>query len=96
MLSCSNKEEIYEPISRKDPYKVYREAFTAFEKGDYFFAEKKFSEAELNFENVDFSAKSAKDSGTLFEKDRVFKLKIINKVRKYVLSFFMIQILNNK
>ena len=59
LLSCSNKEEIYEPISKKDPYKVYREAYTAFEKGDYFFAEKKFSEAELNFENVDFSAKSA-------------------------------------
>ena len=59
LLSCSNKGEIYKPISRTDPYKIYREAYTAFEKGDYFFAEKKFSEAELNFENVEFSAKSA-------------------------------------
>ena len=26
----------------------------AFEKGDYFYAEKKFSEAELNFEIVEY------------------------------------------
>ena len=31
----------------------------AFEKGDYFYAEKKFSEAELNFEIVEYLAKSA-------------------------------------
>ena len=31
----------------------------AFEKGDYFYAEKKFSEAELNFEIVEYAAKSA-------------------------------------
>ena len=60
LLSCSNnKEVVYEPTSRIDPYKVYNEAYNAFEKGDYFYAEKKFSEAELNFENVDFAAKSA-------------------------------------
>jgi len=60
LLSCSNnKEVIYEPTSRIDPYKVYNEAYKAFEKGDYFFAEKKFSEAELNFETVEFAAKSA-------------------------------------
>ena len=42
-----------------DPYQVYKEAYIAFEKGDYFFAEKKFSEAELNFDIVEYSAKSA-------------------------------------
>ena len=60
LLSCSNdKKVVYEPTSRVDPYKVYKEAYNAFEKGDYFYAEKKFSEAELNFEIVDFAAKSA-------------------------------------
>ncbi len=59
LISCSNKEITYEPTSRVDPYIVYKEAFRAFEKGDYFYAEKKFSEAELNFEIVEFAAKSA-------------------------------------
>ena len=58
-ISCSKKEVAYEPTSRIDPYKVYNEAFVAFEKGDYFYAEKKFSEAELNFEIVEYAAKSA-------------------------------------
>ena len=31
----------------------------AFEKGDYFYAEKKFSEAELNFDVVEYAAKSS-------------------------------------
>ena len=58
-ISCSKKEITYEPTSRIDPYKVYNEAFIAFGKGDYFYAEKKFSEAELNFEVVEYAAKSA-------------------------------------
>ena len=31
----------------------------AFKKNDYFFANKKFSEAELNFQNIDYAAKAA-------------------------------------
>ena len=59
LISCSNKEVAYEPSSRVDPYNVYEEAFKAFEDGDYFFAEKKFTEAELNFEIIEYAAKSA-------------------------------------
>ncbi len=59
LFSCSKKEVNYEPTPRLDPYQVYKEAYIAFEKGDYFFAEKKFSEAELNFDIVEYSAKSA-------------------------------------
>ena len=59
LLSCSKDEIIYEPKGTSDPYKVYKEAMEAFEDGDYFFAEKKFTEAELNFEKVEFAAKSA-------------------------------------
>ena len=43
LLSCSKKEVTYEPTPRLDPYQVYKDAYTAFEKGDYFFAEKKFN-----------------------------------------------------
>ena len=36
-----------------------KEGLEAFENNDFFFASKKFSEAELNFENIDYAAKSA-------------------------------------
>tara|TARA_E500000178_G_scaffold332845_1_gene367127 strand:+ start:2294 stop:3130 length:837 start_codon:yes stop_codon:yes gene_type:complete len=60
LLSCTKKNElIYEESKSKDPYKIYQEANKSFNKRDYFFAAKKFSEAELNFEIVEFAAKSA-------------------------------------
>ena len=60
-LSCSGakKDAIYEPSSKLNPYDLYKEGIEAFEKNDYFFASKKFSEAELNFENIELAAKSA-------------------------------------
>ena len=59
--ACSkNKKVEYEFEDKKvDPYQLYEEGFKAFEKGDYFFANKKFSEAELNFEIVEYAAKSS-------------------------------------
>tara|TARA_B100001250_G_C19625790_1_gene711460 strand:+ start:41 stop:868 length:828 start_codon:yes stop_codon:yes gene_type:complete len=61
LLSCSNNKDVEYKINKKkvDPYKLYQEGFNAFERGDYFYAEKKFSEAELNFKVIEFAAKSA-------------------------------------
>ena len=60
LQSCSKKEIEYESQDKKvNPYTLYREGFKEFEIGNYFFAEKKFSEAELNFTEVEFAAKSA-------------------------------------
>ena len=59
IISCSKQEVSYQPKNKVDPYKIYKEGFDAFNIGDYFYAEKKFSEAELNFEIVEFAAKSA-------------------------------------
>jgi outer membrane protein assembly factor BamD len=59
IISCSKKEAIYTPTEIIDPYKVYIEGFEAFKKNDFFFASKKFSEAELNFTVPEFAAKSA-------------------------------------
>ena len=60
LFSCSKKNELdYEPSGRNDPYKLYKEAFDAFEKNDFFYASKKFSEAELNFDQPKLAAKSA-------------------------------------
>ena len=59
LASCSKEEVLYEPQNQVDPYQLYQEGFEAFNKGDYFYANKKFSEAELNFDIVEYAAKSA-------------------------------------
>ena len=60
IFSCVKKDEIvYEPHKKIDPYQLYREGAYAFERNDFFFANKKFSEAELKFKNVELAAKSA-------------------------------------
>ena len=38
--SCSKKELEYETKIKSDPYVLYKEGFEAFEKGQYFFADK--------------------------------------------------------
>ena len=57
--SCSKKDAEYEPKEKVNPYTLYEEGLKLFENGSYFYAEKKFTEAELNFEIVEFSAKSS-------------------------------------
>ena len=58
--SCaSDKQSIYEPSIKINPFVSYKEGIEAFEDNQFFFANKKFSEAELNFENPKFAAKSA-------------------------------------
>ena len=58
--SCANKEkDLYKPSDLLDPYKSYKEGLQAFEDNAFFLANKKFSEAELNFEDPDLAAKSA-------------------------------------
>ena len=61
LYSCSknNEKAIYEPKEKISPFQLYKEGIESFEKNDYFFASKKFSEAELNFEKVEYAAKSA-------------------------------------
>ena len=61
IFSCSNskKEAVYEPSNKLNPYDLYKEGLDAFEINDYFFASKKFSEAELNFENIELAAKAS-------------------------------------
>ena len=60
LLSCSkNKEVLYEPTSKVNPYTTYNEAMESFNKNDFYFANKKFTQAELNFKNVNLAAKAA-------------------------------------
>ena len=57
--SCSKDEEIYKPTEAVNPFESYKEGLDAFENNNFFFASKKFSEAELNFEIIELAAKSA-------------------------------------
>ena len=59
LISCSKDKVIYEPSTKVDPYLLYAEGMESFKKNDYFYANKKFSEAEINFEIIELAAKSA-------------------------------------
>ena len=61
LSACSKNQEeiIYQPLEQTNPYELYKEGLAAFERNDFFFSNKKFSEAELNFEEAEFAAKSA-------------------------------------
>ena len=52
-------EIIYKAEKSLDPFILYEEGLEAFQNNEYFYANKKFSQAELNFKNVDLAAKSA-------------------------------------
>ena len=58
--SCSkNKKENYVATELTNPYELYNDGLEAFKKNNFFFANKKFSEAELNFDKPELAAKSA-------------------------------------
>ena len=57
--SCSKDKLVYEPSEKVNPYELYKEGLEAFDRNEFFFASKKFSEAELNFDNINLSAKAA-------------------------------------
>ena len=58
-ISCSKEDPIYQSSLKNDPFKLYQEAYDAFEVNDYFNASKKFLEAETYFEDVELATKSS-------------------------------------
>ncbi len=59
LISCSKDEPAYLPSEKVDPFILYNEAYEAFDNNNFFNASKKFSEAEINFIDINFAAKSA-------------------------------------
>ncbi len=57
--ACSKENLELESINKNDSFQLYQEAYEGFQRGDYFYASKKFSEAELSFKNVEYAAKAA-------------------------------------
>jgi len=69
VISCSKEEpELNIPPSKEKSFEIYKEAVEAMKKGDYFFASKKFSEAETILPEINFSAKAALMSSYCFYK----------------------------
>ncbi len=60
LTDCSKKKEdlSVKPPDEKESYKIYKEGIDAMNDGDYFFAARKFSEAEKILPIVEQSAKS--------------------------------------
>ena len=60
ILSCSKKEpELFIPVDKDKSIEVYKEALDAMNRGDYFYASKKFSEAEPIMSQIESSAKAS-------------------------------------
>ena len=59
LSSCAKEKITYEPSKKVDPFFLYNEGYESFEKNDFFYASKKFSEAELNFQEPILAAKAA-------------------------------------
>ena len=59
LFSCSKDQAVYKPTVKLDPYAIYSEGLEAFKENQFFFASKKFTEAEINFSSPEAAAKSA-------------------------------------
>ena len=58
--ACSKKEvDLNIPPDREQSFTIYKEAVDAMYQGEYFFASKKFSEAESILPQIEFSAKAS-------------------------------------
>ena len=59
--SCAEKNnpEVNIPPAKEESFNIYKEAVSAMNKENYFYAAKKFSEAEAILPQIDFSAKAS-------------------------------------
>jgi outer membrane protein assembly factor BamD len=60
VTSCSKEKlELNRPPVKEKSFEIYKEAVDAMNKGDYFYASEKFSEAEAILPKINFSAKAS-------------------------------------
>ena len=60
ITSCSKKElELNIPPDKEKSFEIYKEAVDLMNKGDFFYASKKFSEAEAILPKIEFSARAS-------------------------------------
>ena len=67
LSNCSKKETVItEPPNENKAYEIYKEALDAMNKNEFFFAAKKFAEAEKILPVIEHSAKAQLMSGFCF------------------------------
>jgi len=67
IAACSKKEvELNIPPDKDESFEIYKEAVDAMNDGNFFYAAKKFSEAEAIMPRIEFSAKSSLMSSYCF------------------------------
>ena len=67
ITSCAKKDEVsVKPPDEKESYNIYKEGLEAMNKGEFFFAAQKFSEAEKILPIVEHSAKASLMSSFCF------------------------------
>ncbi len=86
LISCAKEEVNYKPKEKVNPYTLYKEAHSALEKNDFFYAQKKFSEAELNFDVVEYAAKSSIMTSYCLYSIR-FYTEAIDNINKYLKKY---------
>jgi len=60
VISCSKKApESNIPVGKEKSFEIYKEAVEAMNKGEFFFAAKKFSESEAILPKIEYSAKAS-------------------------------------
>ena len=60
IISCSKKEPEYNiPADKEKAFEIYNEAIQALNDGNYFFASKKFTEAESILPQIEYSARAS-------------------------------------
>ena len=58
-VSCESKKQFKsKPLSLDRSYEIYSQAVTRMESGDWFYAHKKFAQAELLMQDIDHAAQS--------------------------------------
>ena len=89
LLGCSKEEVSVKPLNINQSYKIYEEGLNAMKRNEFFYAAKKFSEAEQILPQIDHAAKALLMSGFCYYSINFFdeaKFALENYLKKYPAS----------
>ena len=89
LLGCSKEEVSVKPPDVNESYKIYEEGLNAMKRNEFFFAAKKFSEAEKILPQIDHAAKALLMSGFCYYSINFYdeaKFTLENYLKKYPAS----------
>ena len=89
LLGCSKEEVSVKPLNINQSYKIYEEGLNAMKRNEFFYAAKKFSEAEQILPQIDHAAKALLMSGFCYYSINFFDEAIFaleNYLKKYPAS----------